>query len=244
MPKLTIDDSNIDQILADLAEPFDPKDVSFKPQTINYRDKTAQAAAYADPRAYFDRLDKIVGTTNWGYEITHIVASPYNKFVRGKKAYGDDPATPDSFQQGNKVMVVASVWIKGIGTKTSTGDKDVADENAITSAEAQAIKRAISQFGPGKYFYSLGHQPFPYDTKTKKWTVQPTLPDWAVPPTKCQDCHQKVGPTTFKRGNEDVQMSVVAVLKNAQDKYKANLCAECQKKRHTSTSAPLKVAAA
>ena len=47
------------EILAQLSEPFDPKLVSWKPQTA--KNGRALAVSFADTRAYMDRLDAVVG---------------------------------------------------------------------------------------------------------------------------------------------------------------------------------------
>jgi hypothetical protein len=99
--------------------PFDVEDIKWKPQTVDYRKKTAMAVAHADPRAYIDRLNEVVGIGGWESHL-ELSNSPFNKFIRGKKAYGSNPATEDKQIPGNKVYCVCSVTIEGIGTHTST----------------------------------------------------------------------------------------------------------------------------
>jgi hypothetical protein len=48
------------------------------------------------------------------------------------------------------------VTIEGVGTHSGTGEEWADEENAMTSAEAQAFKRACSCFGLGRCFYDFG----------------------------------------------------------------------------------------
>ena len=45
-----------------LSEPFEPYLIEWKPQAVAKDGLTALAAAYADPRAYIDRLNEVVGS--------------------------------------------------------------------------------------------------------------------------------------------------------------------------------------
>ena len=223
---------NREEVLKKLEEYFEPSEVSFKPQAINYRTKTAMAAAYADTRVYYDRLNKVVGRWNWSVEITGMYCTEYQKLVKGKKAYGSNPATEDKLIPGNKVGCTVVVRIEGLGSVCDTGEKDASDENAFTSAFAQAVKRAISTFGPGKYFYELGAMEFPYEPDTRKWVVEPSLPSKFVPTQKCDDCNKDITATTITLNNTVKELTVHEVISNSKQKYNANLCVACQKKRH------------
>jgi hypothetical protein len=52
-----------------------------------------------------------------------------------------------------KILVTCKVTIDGLGTHSGTGEEWADEDNAMTSAEAQAFKRACSCFGLGRYFY-------------------------------------------------------------------------------------------
>jgi hypothetical protein len=56
----------------------------------------------------------------------------------------------DKAIQSGKVLVTCVVTIPGIGTHSGSGEEWADDENAMTSAEAQAFKRACSCFGLGR----------------------------------------------------------------------------------------------
>jgi hypothetical protein len=212
-------------LIEKLRAPFDPADISWKPQTVNYSSKTALAVAYADPRAYADRLNEVFGVGSWS-DTYAFIATPFNKFIKGKKAWKDTPATEDKQIPGNKVLVVATITVPEYGVSiSSTGDSDAADENAATSAEAQAFKRAAMKLGLGRYLYELPKVTARYDNG---WTDgPPQLPDWALPATTCQECSQKI--VSITQG--DKTYSIAALVKNSQAKYKQDLCASCQKSR-------------
>jgi hypothetical protein len=52
-----------------------------------------------------------------------------------------------------KVLVTCELMIFGLGTHSATGEEWADNDNAGTSAEAQAFKRASSCFGLGRYLY-------------------------------------------------------------------------------------------
>jgi hypothetical protein len=123
-----------------LAKPFRQQDVELKPGAMT-RDRTrALGMPYADMRIYFFRLDKICGVENW--------STSYTATDRG---------------------LVCALTIFGV-TKSATGDypRDSGDENPITSAEAQAFKRACAAFGLGRYLYALPQVWGDYDQEKKR----------------------------------------------------------------------------
>jgi len=123
-----------------LLKPFAQKDISLKPAALTKDRQRALATPHADMRAYFVRLDKICGVENWSHTI-----------VLSERG------------------AVCALTIFGV-TKSSSGDYplDRADENAATSAEAQAFKRACAAFGLGRYLYSLPQVWAAYDEQKKQ----------------------------------------------------------------------------
>jgi hypothetical protein len=207
----------IKEVLTKLEEPFDPELIYWKPQATS-KDKTkAIAAAYADPRAYSDRLNEVVGANGWStsYEVQTIapIAGPDPNDWKNKYIYK------------GKVLVVATLIIEGIGKNSGTGESDAVDENAITSASAQAFKRASYLFGLGRYLYDLPKgQWVPYDDKAHRITEPPELPDWAIPKKTCEGCQTIILP--YQHG--DRVLSITELIANSQRKYKRQLCALCQ----------------
>jgi len=82
--------------------------------------------------------------------------------------------------QSGKVLVTCVVSIPGVGTHSGSGEEWADDENAMTSAEAQAFKRACSCFGLGRYFYNFAEIWVDLDEYKHPREI-PTLPSWALP---------------------------------------------------------------
>lgn len=222
--KAAIAQQQVKVVLDKLQEPFDPELIYWKPQATNRTKDKAVAAAYADPRAYSDRLNEAVGPDKWSchYEVTTIAP------IQG---YPDKDGKLDwksKYIFRGKVMVVATVTIEGVGQNSGTGEADAVDENAITSAEAQAFKRAATRFGLGRYLYDLPkNQWVPYDDQSKRITEPPELPDWAIPKKTCEECQTQIAP--YQHG--DRVISISEVVANGQRKYQKQLCVVCQQKR-------------
>jgi hypothetical protein len=121
-----------DAILAELAKPFDPAVVEFKPGAVAKSSNRALALAYVDARAYEPRLDE--ADPAWS-----------NAYLR-------------EYPEG-RVVVTCTLTVGGV-TRQAIGECLVAtangaEENAATSAEAQAFKRACAKFSLGRYLYSV-----------------------------------------------------------------------------------------
>jgi hypothetical protein len=80
-----------------------------------------------------------------------------------------------------KVLVATAVRITRLGSHTGTGEEWADRENAVTSADAQAFKRACSCFGLGRYLYRFGETRVRLNSRGEPMAI-PTLPEWALPP--------------------------------------------------------------
>ena len=79
-----------------------------------------------------------------------------------------------------KVLVTCTVTILSIGSHSGTGEEWADDDNGMTSADAQAFKRACSCFGLGRYFYDI--QAVWVDLDQNRQPVRPSaLSAWALP---------------------------------------------------------------
>lgn len=160
-----------------LSEPFDPGEIKWRvtatstQQTKHGPQKRGQLIAYADQRAYTDRLNEVFG--EWGWTRSYDVQVGQN-FER--RAPGDRKETAIAA----KVLVVARVTIHGLGSHSGVGEDWADDENAATRAEAQAFKRACSCFGLGRYLYNLDKSWVDLDEHNRPAHI-PDLPDWARP---------------------------------------------------------------
>lgn len=217
----TYSEEKAKQVFAALEEPFDPELLYWRPGATTKDKKKAIALVYADPRAYIDRLNEVVGHHGWSESYTTTVAP----FRSVKKGWNDKP---DTVVEGTKLIIVCTVTIDGLGSHSDVGEAPTDDENVATVAQAQAFKRACTKFGLGRYFYDFPkNQWAEYDADSRQITKPPTLPDWAIPKKRCEDCTNLVQSENVK----GVDYSVAAILRNGQKLYQKNLCVGCQRKR-------------
>ena len=155
-------------VLLRLEEPFDPNDVKWLVAATSRDGRKGRVTPYADPRAYTDRLNEVVTASGWTRQYAVHTISPV---IRLKK---------DKTIQTGKVLVTCTVTIAGIGSHSGSGEEWADDENAMTSAEAQAFKRACSCFGLGRYFYDFAEMWVDLNENKQPKSI-PTLPSWALP---------------------------------------------------------------
>jgi hypothetical protein len=151
-----------------LEEPFASKEVKWIVKATSRDGRKGRVVPYADPRAYTDRLNQIFTASGWTRQYTVHTVSPITRVKKDKEI------------QTGKVMVTCVVSITGFGSHTGSGEEWADDENAMTSAEAQAFKRACSCFGLGRYFYDFGEM-WVEVNEYKQPRELPNLPSWALP---------------------------------------------------------------
>lgn len=151
---------------AELEIPFDPDVIEWRVINTSQGKSRGQVIPYADQRAYTDRLNALFTPAGWTRRYTiHTSAN----FQRGK----DQKIVA-------KVLVACELTIFGLGSHCATGEEWADDDNAGTSAEAQAFKRACSCFGLGRYLYHFAGQWVDLDERKRPKTV-PRLQKWATP---------------------------------------------------------------
>jgi len=164
---LTTTVPKIRELIASLEVPFHPSVIEWR-VTITSKGgpPRGQVMPYADQRAYTDRLNALFTPAGWTRKYTiHTSAN----FERSK----DQKIVA-------KVLVTCELTIFGIGSHSATGEEFADDENAGTSAEAQAFKRACACFGLGRYLYYFTGTWVDLDERKRPKSV-PKLPDWATP---------------------------------------------------------------
>lgn len=131
-----------ENLLAELRKPFHPAHVTWKPETVRKDQTAALALAYADLRAYQNRLDEVAGL-DWSVTYT-----PWGE------------------------RIVCHLTINGVTRSSSGEPDSQAERSEIagTAAEAQAFKRACAMFGLGRYLYNLPSVWVEYDQNTKQFT--------------------------------------------------------------------------
>ena len=114
------------EALLRLEEPFAPKDVKWLVAATTRDGRKGRVTPYADPRAYTDRLNEVVTASGWTRQYAVHTVSPVFRLKKDKTI------------QTGKVLVTCTVTIAGIGSHSGSGEEWADDENAMTSAEAQA----------------------------------------------------------------------------------------------------------
>jgi hypothetical protein len=139
-----------------LANPFDPKEVKWKPQTA--KGNRAMAVAYIDARLIQDRLDDVLGVEGWQDEYELL---------------------PDGSVMCRLRLRLGDEWV----TKMDVGSPSEQPDNGdrLKAAFSDSLKRAAVKFGVGRYLYRLPTQWVDYDPQKRQFTQQPKLPDFALP---------------------------------------------------------------
>ena len=169
-PAEKYNDEQVRRFVIALEEPFDPREIKWRVTNTTADRRRGQVIAYADPRAYTDRLNTVFTVRGWTREYTVQVIQNFERKERGN---GDGIIS-------GKIVVTCRLTIDGLGSHAGLGEEWADNENAGTSAEAQAFKRACSCFGLGRYLYDLGGNWVDLDER-KQPLSKPRLPDWALP---------------------------------------------------------------
>lgn len=128
--------------MEELRKPFHPSHITWKPGVLAKAGDKALALAYADVRAYQNRLDEVCGA-NWSVSYT-----PWGE------------------------RIICNLTIFGVtrsSTGEPDGESERAEISG-TVAEAQAFKRACAMFGLGRYLYTLPPVWAEYDKERRQFT--------------------------------------------------------------------------
>src|SRR6266851_979094 len=167
-PVTELSRERLGEVIAELEMPFDPSVIEWRVTntTKGAAKSRGQVVPYANQRAYTDRLNSLLTPAGWTRRYTvHTSAN----FERSK----DQKTTA-------KVFVTCDLTIFGLGCHSATGEEWADDENACTSAEAQAFKRACACFGLGRYLYYFTGTWVDLDER-KRPQATPQLVAWATP---------------------------------------------------------------
>jgi hypothetical protein len=130
------------EILEELAKPFSPDVIEWKPGATNQDKTKALALAYVEVRHYIERLNEVIGP-DWHDDYEFIG------------------------QTGG--LVICRLTVCGI-TRSDIGEKGESDVNTATSAVAQSFKRACVKFGLGTHLYRMPRIWVEYNSQYKKFT--------------------------------------------------------------------------
>ena len=159
---------DVNKLLRELEIPFSPDHVQWRVTNTTNDKKRGQVVPYADPRAYTDRLNALFSPQGWTREYK---IDTMNSITRVKKG--------ESLLSG-KVLVTCTGTIIGLWSHSGTGEEWADDDNGMTSADAQAFKRACSCFGLGRYFYDIAAIWVDLD-QHRQPARTPVLPAWVLP---------------------------------------------------------------
>ena len=140
----------INEIMAELKEPFNEDELEFKVGATNEDKSMGLALAYVEARAIQNRLDRVLGVTNWKVQYREITGG----FIC------------------NLAIRVNDEW-----TDKEDGAQ-VTDYESIKGGISSAFKRvAASGYGVGRYLYDVRNQWFSIKQRGKSYifTDRPTL---------------------------------------------------------------------
>ena len=139
-----------DQLMQELQEPFREDELEFKVGATNSDKTMGMALAYVEARSIQNRLDKVVGITNW--KVTY-------REVQGG------------------FLCSMSLRIDGEWVSKEDGAQNT-DYESIKGGISSAFKRvAASGWGVGRYLYDLKNQWFPIKQRGKgyEFSVTPKI---------------------------------------------------------------------
>jgi hypothetical protein len=157
------------RLFALLETPFSPSEVKWRVVLRGQKGRRGKVLPYADPRAYTDRLNQLFTPSGWSR--TYNLAAVPNVV---RRIDGREVVT-------GKVLVNCVLTIHRLGSHTGNGEEWADSSMAVTSAEAQAFKRACSIFGLGRYLYRISERWVDLDRRGVPKRL-PALPYWALPP--------------------------------------------------------------
>ena len=189
------------ELLARLQVPFPDELVEWRITAESRDGKKGLAVAYANRRAYADRLSAVFGPDGWTDEYFRHTSPTQRIRQRDGKTF---------VINSSKISVFCKVTITGgLGFHTGDGEAWADDENGETRASAQAFRRACCEFGLGRYFYNLADIWVPLD-QYGKIIKKPTLPAWALPPVTKNPAAaaSAVGPARNANGSAGVPAKI------------------------------------
>lgn len=156
----------IKALLAELEIPFEPSVIEWRVTNTIHGQPRGQIVPYADQRAYTDRLNAMFSPAGWTRKYAVYTSANFERTKDQKTVV--------------KVLVTCELTIFGLGSHSATGEEWADNDNAGTSAEAQAFKRACSCFGLGRYLYHFRGEWVDLDERKRPKNI-PLLFGWATP---------------------------------------------------------------
>ena len=98
-------------LVAALEEPFDPREIKWRVTNTTSDRRRGQVIAYADPRAYTDRLNALFTVRGWTREYSIQVIQNFERMERGNSGA----------RISGKVVVACKLTIEGLGAHSGLG---------------------------------------------------------------------------------------------------------------------------
>ncbi|EQD48012.1 Rad52/22 double-strand break repair protein, partial [mine drainage metagenome] len=201
-------------LIAQLKEPFHPRDVHWRVlRKQKNNDKRGEVVAYVKSAVYRERLTELFTTAGW---TSRCETAMFSNLTRDKGS---------AKVNTGKLLVTCTITIDGFGTHSSTGEEWADEDNALTTAEAQAFKRTCAFFGLGDYISKI-EKPWVdldqygniVDKNGKKFS--PPLPDWALPKKYLEECGSQMSQqeTRQQQGGQQRQQAPSATQQQRQAK--------------------------
>jgi len=158
----------VKELVAALEVPFEPSQIEWRVMNTTKGQQPArgQVVPYADQRAYTDRLNALFTPAGWTRRYAIHTSANFER-SKDRKIVA-------------KVLVTCELTIFGLGSHSATGEEWADDDNACTSAEAQAFKRACACLGLGRYLYYFTGTWVDLDDRKRPKSI-PQLAGWATP---------------------------------------------------------------
>ena len=164
--------TNAETLTQALAEPFDPREVRFKPAVVS--GNRAMAIAYVDARVIQDRLDDVLGVAGWQDEYDCL---------------------PDGGVVCRLRLRLGDEWITKMDVGSPSEQPDEGDRRKASFSDA--LKRAAVKFGVGRYLYRLPSQWVDYDPQKRQFARTPKLPASALPRPRASAPHSAAKPSSL-----------------------------------------------
>ena len=109
-----------DALFTRLAEPFGLSEIKWRVTHTSHDGTRGAVIAFADPRAYTDRLNQLFTPSGWtrNYDVTTVSAVSRQK--------------RDKIIQTGKVLVTCTLTIARLGTHSGSGEQWADEQNAMT----------------------------------------------------------------------------------------------------------------
>src|SRR6266545_5904243 len=106
-------DEQVRQLEAALENPFDPNEIKWRVTNTTPDRRRGQVIAYADPRAYTDRLNALFTVRGWTREYSIQVIQNFERMERGNSGA----------RISGKVVVACKLTIDGLGAHSGLGEE-------------------------------------------------------------------------------------------------------------------------